>query len=148
MKTKQLSTNLIIGTVVTVAASGLLGAVTGGAVGMSYALYGAIIGGIIGGCLTNYTDIPTEVGVILGSIIGSIIGIINAKVQESKNEELNIDNSDYLKGIDCTKKAVLSHITDAVTCGTSLTNCNNLLKGQNEIITCMGEDSNNDVIVT
>ena len=78
-------------------------------------------------------------------MIGTSAGIIYAKTQESTNEKLDIDNSDYLKGLDCTKKAVLSHGQDAISCASGdFSACGNMLQGSAEIIICMGEDSNND----
>ena len=103
MKIQELNTKpfgtLILGTVLTLVISGLSGATIAGSIGMAEALYGAIIGGVIGCVIAYKTDIPMELTAVIGAAIGTILGIVYAKTQESKNEELGIDNSDYLKGL-------------------------------------------------
>lgn len=146
--TKSLGT-LTLGAILTLVISGLSGAAIAGSIGMAEAIYGAIIGGVIGIAIASKTDISIEVGAVIGAAIGTVLGIVYAKNTESKNEELEIDNSDYLKGLNCTKKAVLSHGQDTVNCVFGdLLACEKLLNGQDEIITCMGKDSNNDGIIT
>lgn len=141
---------LLLGTILTLAISGFSGAAIGGSVGMSQALYGAIIGGAIGCCVACYkTDISIELSAVIGAALGTMLGIVYAKGKESKNEELGIDNSDYLKGLNCTKKAVLSHAKDTINCVSGdFFSCEKLLQGQAEIMTCMGNDSINEGMIT
>lgn len=138
--------NLVVGALITIVASGVSGGIAAGALGMSSAIYGAVIGGIIGLVigyqLSNVTDIPKEICALVGSIIGTVLGIVSAKSQED-NEE--IDNSDYVKGIDCTRKSVQKHITDAISCAEgNVGACRKTLEGYDEIVTCMGDS--NDII--
>jgi len=159
MKIQELNTKsygtLIFGTVLTMVISGLLGAAIAGSIGMAEALYGTIIGGIIGAAIaaipSKITDISPEVGAVItfiGATIGTELGIIYAKNQESKNKKLGIDNSDYLKGLSCTTKVGLSHGQDIINCVSyDFSACEKLLHGPAEIITCMGNNSNNGEII-
>lgn len=145
----SLSTNVLIGAI-TIIVAGLSGGIAAGAVGMSAALYGAVIGGIIGLVVGHHisdaTDIPKEICALAGSVVGAIVGIVSAKSQEGNKE---IDNSDYIKGADCARKSVQNHITDALKCALGdPTACGEALKGFDDIVVCMGSNSDgNDIVV-
>ena len=138
--------NLLVGALVTVVASGFSGGLAAGALGMSSAVYRALIGGIIG-LLVGYqlfdaTDIPKEICALVGSIIGTVLGIVSAKSQEG-NEE--IDNTDYVKGINCTRKSVQNHLPNAGKCVLGdVGACAKTLEGYDEIVACMGDSNNSD----
>ena len=146
MSSNNSNINLVVGAIITIEAAGVSGGAAVGALGMSSAIYGAVIGGIVGlaiGYKLSYvTDISKEICALVGSIIGTVLGIVSAKSQED-NEE--IDNSDYMKGIDCTRKSVQKHITDAISCaGADLGACGKALEGYDEIVICLG-DSNDTI---